>query len=59
LAKARFAREGREEGREEGRQEGHREAVEEIALDMLERGVEKTLIAEVTGLKLEEINKLK
>lgn len=59
LAKVRFAREGREEGREEGRQKGHREAVEEIALAMLERGVEETIIAEVTGLKPEEIDKLK
>ena len=59
LAKERFAREGREEGREEGRQEGHREAVEEIALAMLERGVEMTIIAEVTGLKAGEIDKLK
>ncbi|MBC8229284.1 hypothetical protein H8E77_07045 [bacterium] len=55
LAKARFAREGREYGREEG----HREAVKEIALAMLERGVEETIIAEVTGLKPEEIDKLK
>jgi len=55
LAKTRFIREGREEGREEG----HHEAVEKIALAMLERGVEVTLIAEVTGLNSEEIEKLK
>jgi len=51
LAKARFIREGREEG--------HQEAVEKIAIAMLERGVEVTLIAEVTGLNSEEIEKLK
>jgi predicted transposase/invertase (TIGR01784 family) len=55
LAQARFAREGREEGREEGR----KAAVEQIALAMLERGVDVTLIAEVTGLKPEEMDKLK
>ena len=47
LAKDRFIR------------EGHKEAVEAIALSMLEREVEVTLIAEVTGLKPEEIYELK
>jgi predicted transposase/invertase (TIGR01784 family) len=55
LAKKRFIREGREEGREEGL----KEAVEKIVLAMLERGMELTLISEVTGLKPEEIDKLK
>jgi len=55
LAKERFAR----EGREDGRQEGHREAVEEIALSMLERGIEIPLISEVTGLNPTEINRFK
>ena len=36
-----------------------RETVETVALAMLERGVEMALIAEVTGLNPEEIDKLK
>jgi predicted transposase/invertase (TIGR01784 family) len=59
LAKERFIREGREEGHKEGREEGHREAAEAIALAMLERGAEITFISEVTGLKPDEIDKLK
>ncbi|MBM3238580.1 hypothetical protein FJZ31_19975 [Candidatus Poribacteria bacterium] len=55
LAKKRFIREGREEGREEGL----KEAGEKIALAMLEQGIEVTLISKVTGLKPEEIDKLK
>lgn len=43
-------RQGREEGREEGKGE--------IARNMLRKGMEHKLIAEVTGLPLEEVRKL-
>ena len=58
-AKARFAREGRAEGREEGREEGRWQEKKQIALAMLERGVEVALIAEVTDLTPEEIEQLR
>ncbi len=71
LAQERFAREAREDGFEEGRREGleqgleegleqgRKETVEGIAIAMLQGGVEVTFIAQVTGLKPEEINQLK
>ena len=75
MATARFAREGREDGveegfqmgreegreeaRQEGREEGRNEAVEDMARSMLERGMDAGVVAEVTGLQPEEIDKLK
>ncbi len=58
-AKARFAREGREEGIRERREAGRQQEKKEIAMAMLERGVEAALIAEVTGLTIEEIEQLR
>ncbi|WP_286228509.1 transposase [Neobacillus mesonae] len=50
--------EGREEGRKEGRQEGKLEAIRMIAKRMRERGEPILEIAEVTGLEIEEIERM-
>ena len=50
--------EGRKEGREEGREEGKKTAVMEIAAKMKNNGIPHTLIAELTGLSVKEIEKL-
>ena len=47
-------KEGRLQGRQEGRQEGRRET----ARAMKERGIDGTVIAEVTGLSAQEIDAL-
>ena len=55
--------EGREEGLEEGREEGREEGLEEgrknTAINMLKKNCDIVLIAEVTGLSIEEISTLK
>jgi len=50
---------GIEKGMEKGRQEGLKRGKEEAALKMLEKGLELELIAEVTGLAVPEIVKVK
>jgi predicted transposase/invertase (TIGR01784 family) len=52
-------KEGREEGRKEGREEGRKETKKEIARSMLQEGIEEGIISKVTGLSIEEINRLK
>ena len=47
--------EGREEGLEEGRREGEAASRREIAKAMLEKGIDKAIIASCTGLSEEEI----
>ena len=42
-----------------GNQQGHKEEKENIAMNMLKRGSDMTFISEMTGLSLEEIQKLK
>ena len=42
-----------------GNQQGHKEEKESIAMNMLKRGSDMTFISEMTGLSLEEIQKLK
>ncbi len=57
-AKQRFVKEGREEGRQEGKQEAHLEAKQETAKKMRAKGLEASLIAEITGLSLSDLEKL-
>ena len=60
-------KEGMEKGMEKGRQEGHAEGMEKgmekgmrsVALNMLKKQADMAFISEVTGLSVEEINKLK
>ena len=49
----------REEGIEIGRKEGKKENKIEIAKNMLKKGMEISIIAEITELSVEEIEKLK
>ena len=51
-------KEGREEGREEGRKEGEHNKAIQIATDMKQEGLDSALIAKLTNLSLEEIEKL-
>ena len=46
---------GLKEGREEGRKEGRKEGVLEVARKMLAMGLDKTTIAETTGINPEEL----
>ena len=45
--------------REEGKEEGLKEKSIEIAKNMLKKGLDVNLISELSGLTIEEINKLK
>ena len=49
---------GMVEGKAEGRAEGKAEAANQIALNMLRSGISVDLIAQFTGLSLEQIEKL-
>lgn len=51
--------EGIEEGRQEGRQEGREEGIMKTARNMLAKGLDISLIAEVTGLSEQVLQKLK
>ena len=46
------------EGREEGRQEGEAASKREIAKALLEKGIDKAIIASCTGLSEDEVEKL-
>lgn len=50
--------EGKAEGKAEGKIEGKIEAANQIALNMLRSGISPDLIAQFTGLSLEQIQKL-
>lgn len=50
--------EGRKEGREEGREEGRMEGVLDTAKNMKKAGLAISMIAEITGLSLTEVEKL-
>lgn len=52
-------REGLEKGMEEGRKEGEREAKLETARKLLDKGIDIEIIADVTGLSVEELEELK
>ncbi|WHY88566.1 transposase [Neobacillus novalis] len=58
LGKLEGFEEGRQEGREEGRKEGKLEAIRMVAKRMRENGKPIIEIAEITGLKMEEIEQL-
>ena len=49
---------GYERGLEEGREEGFAEGQRRIAMDMKARGMDESLIADITGLGLNEIKSL-
>lgn len=49
---------GRQEGKQEGKQEGLNQGKQELIISMIENGMSVELIAKVTGLSAEEINKL-
>ena len=55
-AERRGREEGREEGRKEGKQEGRREEKLSVARSMKAKGYANEVIAEITGLSLEEIS---
>lgn len=50
---------GIQKGREEGIQKGREEGILSVAKKMIEKGIEINEIAELTGLSMEEIEKLK
>lgn len=50
---------GRKEGRREGRKEGKVQQIQEIVQKMLNKKMTEDIIQEVTGLKKEEIDKIK
>ena len=51
--------EGREKGIKEGKKEGMREGIKQTAVNMLRKGIDIKVIAEVTGLSLKELEMLK
>ncbi len=51
--------EGIEKGIEEGREEGIREGMEQIALNMIKKGMNNSTIIEITKLSSEKIKELK
>ena len=51
-------KEGIKEGKKEGIKEGKKEGIKENAKIMLKKGLDINLISEITGLTIEEINKL-
>ena len=52
-------KEGRREGRKEGRKEGKVQQIQEIVQKMLNKKMTEDIIQEGTGLKKEEIDKIK
>jgi predicted transposase/invertase (TIGR01784 family) len=52
-------KEGRREGRREGRKEGRIESKTEIALNAIKKGFDDQTIADLTGLSVEAIQKLR
>ena len=50
---------GIEKGMKEGRKEGVKEGKKEVAIKMLRKRIDEVMIAEVTNLTLEEIEKLR
>jgi len=58
LGKIEGREEGREQGLEEGREEGKNTALAQTAIKMFNRGINPEAIAEITGLTVEQIEKL-
>ena len=51
--------EGKEKGRKEGKEKGREEGKEEVALRMLQQGMDLQLIAQITDLSIQQLQKLK
>ena len=51
--------EAREEGREEGREQGRQEGIERTAVNLLRDGMTTEKVAQLTGLTIERVEKLK
>ena len=49
---------GLERGREEGREEGRVAGLKEVAVKLLSSGVEMSVVAEMTGLDIEDLRRL-
>ncbi len=58
-AKIEAKEEGKREGKIEGKWEGKQEKAIEIAKRMIKRGIETAIIAEDTGLSIEQIEQLR
>lgn len=54
-----YTQKGKEEGRKEGRKEGAHNKAVESAMNFLKLGVSTEIIAQGTGLSLDEVNKIK
>ena len=54
-----YTQKGKEEGRKEGRKEGAHNKAVESAMKFLKLGVSAEIIAQGTGLSLDEVNKIK
>lgn len=54
-----YTQKGKEEGRKEGRKEGAHNKAVESAMNFLKLGVSAEIIAQGTGLSLDEVNKIK
>ena len=52
-------RQEREEAREEGREEGRQEGIERTAVNLLRDGMTTEKVAQLTGLTIERVEKLK
>lgn len=49
----------REEGLEEGIEKGMEKGIEKVAINMLKQNIDIKLVAQVTGLSIDELNKIK
>ncbi|MGM9934906.1 Rpn family recombination-promoting nuclease/putative transposase [uncultured Clostridium sp.] len=54
-----YTQKGKEEGRKEGRKEGEHKKAVESAMNFLKLGLSAEIIAQGTGLSLDEVNKIK
>ena len=55
----RLEQRGKEAGIQIGRQEGKTQGIKNVALNMISKDMDTKLVAEFTGMTVEEINKLK
>ena len=54
-----YERKGREEGRKEGQDKGRKKEKIGVAKNLVQKGMDEAFVEEVTGLTMEEIEKLK
>jgi predicted transposase/invertase (TIGR01784 family) len=57
-ARQKGRQEGLQEGRQEGLQEGRQEAIYKIARQLLDNGVDRSIVIQATGLSDDELNQL-